>query len=416
MRRPRYLYRSLILAGGVVLAAGVFLFTQQMINRLSREVATTSTVIARFLAQASFPATHDTQLQQIVTELIDHVDFPIVVTDTTGMPRAWRQLEIRASDVAPESIDSLAAGMPIAPQIQRRIDRVRSHIVELDRHNAPVAMIHGSGIKLGYVHYGEPRVLHDLRWVPLVSVAGVALLLGLGLFGLAQLRAAERRMIWVGMAKETAHQLGTPLSSLMGWLELLRGHAQEESVPRAALDETVHEMERDVDRLNRVAQRFSQVGSAPTLAPADPCAVVREVVSYMRRRVPQRGNPIEITEQCEEVDTVMLNAELLAWTLENLIANAVSAMERGGRIDVVVSRVNAGVEITVTDTGRGMSSSEQRRAFEAGYTTKRRGWGLGLALARRVIEEYHRGRIFIRRSTPGEGTTMAIRLPGVATG
>jgi hypothetical protein len=409
----RQLHRTLLVSGSVLLTVGVFLFTQQMISRLSHQVTSTSRVLADFLAQASIPATRNSELQRILTDVIENVDFPIVITDTLGTPRAWYLVGVDTDLVPGESIDSLVAGQPIAPVIRERIERVRAQVAAFDRRNPSIEMRHGSGIRIGAVHYGEPRVLRDLRWVPLVSVAGVVLLLGLGLAGLASMRAAEQRTIWVGMAKETAHQLGTPLSSLMGWVELLRARAHEAgAVPVAELEETVREMDRDIDRLDKVAQRFSRVGSAPSLAPQDVRPVVRDVVSYMRRRLPRGTLGITVTERYEEVPPVMLNPELVEWALENLISNAVTALEhKAGSIEVAVMRAEGMVEIAVTDSGRGMTPTEQRKAFVPGYTTRRRGWGLGLALARRVVEEYHRGKIFVRRSSPGEGTTMVMRLP-----
>jgi hypothetical protein len=245
------------------------------------------------------------------------------------------------------------------------------------------------------------------------------LLLAIGLWGLAVIRQAEKRTIWVGMAKETAHQLGTPLSSLMGWSEMLRGHVPEPSVgevrlPAAELAETVAEIERDVERLRKVATRFSNVGSAPKLQSGDPTAVVREVASYMRRRFPHAGREVELRERYLPVPAVRFNPELLEWAVENLISNALSALDQQPawiEIRVAPSMDGRWVEITVADSGRGMSMGEQRRAFEPGYTTKRRGWGLGLALARRVVQDSHGGRIWIRASAPGQGTTVAIRLP-----
>jgi hypothetical protein len=278
----------------------------------------------------------------------------------------------------------------------------------------------GSGIRLGYVHYGDPPVLDLLRWMPYVSVGGLLLLLLLGLWGMSGIRQAERRSIWVGMARETAHQLGTPLSSMMGWVELLRSHG--ESVPEGAavaidkpeLDETLDELERDIERLNKVAHRFSHVGSAPVLQPKDVTPVVRQAVQYARRRLPRGDGEVSIRERYEEVPPVNLNAELLEWAVENLLSNAVSALDkRPGLIEVTVEKRpgTEEVEIVVRDNGRGMTPAEQHRCFEPGYTTKRRGWGLGLALTRRVVEEYHGGKLSIRRSVPGEGTTMVITFP-----
>lgn len=415
------LLKSALFVGSGVLVAAVFLFTQQMITRLSEEVATTSRVLAGFCAQASFPAVRDPEVQELFAEVIAHVDFPIIITDNAGVPRAWRDVGIDPGLVPAASIDSLAAHQPVAPVIRARIERVRHEVSRLDRRNRPIVMIQpGTRFPLGAVHYGEPDVLERLRWMPFVSVAGVVLLLALGLLGLRGIQQAEKRTIWVGMARETAHQLGTPLSSLMGWVELLRGHAEsggpagsgEVRLARVELEETLEEMERDVDRLNKVAQRFSHVGSMPLLHLQDVTPVVREAVQYVRRRLP--NVEAEIRERYEEVPPININRELLEWALENLLSNAHSALDkRPGLIEVTVERrkESEAVEVVVRDNGRGMAPAEQRRAFEPGYSTKRRGWGLGLALARRVVEDYHGGRLFIRHSAPGQGTTIVISFP-----
>ena len=422
-REPRFsgsqLLKASLVTGSSLLVMAVFVFTQQLIHRLSHEVATTSRVFADFCAQASLPATRDPELQRIFGEVIGGIDFPIIITDRQGRPRAWRQIGLDPALVPANSIDSLEAGQPIAPAILERIQAVRRRADELDRRNPPIVMLQPpSRDTLGYVHFGEPEVMERLRWMPVVSVIGVVLLLALGLLGLASLRAAEKRTIWVGMAKETAHQLGTPLSSLMGWIELLRVRSEtpgdDVRVPRAEFTETLEEMERDIERLSKVAQRFSHIGSAARLQPTDVTPTVRRVVHYMRRQLPKSGGEVEIRERYDEVPPVNLNPELLEWAVENLISNALSALDkRPGLIEVEVGLrpQSESVEIVIRDNGRGMSREEQRRAFEPGYTTRSRGWGLGLALVRRVEQDYHGGKLAIRQSVPGQGTTMVISFP-----
>jgi hypothetical protein len=415
------LLRAGLFVGGSALAVWIFLFSNQVIGRLTREVETTSRVLARFCAQASIPATRDPELQRIFSEVLSGIEFPIVITDTLGVPRAWREIDVDPALVPAASLDSLDAKLPVAPVIAARVERVRQIVKQLDRTNAPIPMSYpGTTRPLGAVHYGEPPVLGRLRWMPVLSLVGVLVLLALGFWGLAGIRAADRRIIWVGMAKETAHQLGTPLSSLMGWVELMRGQVQSDAgitkvtLDRAEVGETLEEMERDIDRLSRVAQRFSHVGSTPQLQLQDPTPVVREAVTYMKRRLPQTAGEVEVVERYEEVPPINLTRELLEWAVENLLSNAIDALDkRPARISVTVERRSQTetVEIVIADNGRGMSAAEQRRAFEPGYTTKRRGWGLGLALARRVVEEYHGGRLTIRASAPGQGTTVVASFP-----
>lgn len=424
-RPPRFGGKQLLRAGlfvaGSVLVVGVFVFTHLMVQRLSEEVTTTSGVLARFNAEASVLATRDPEVRRIFSEVIESLDFPIIITDTTGVPRAWQDVGVPHRMVGEAVLDSLSAGVPVSAPMMALIEGVRARVKELDRRHQPIAVwqTRPDSVRIGYVHYGEPAVMSRLRWMPFMAVGGTGLLLLLGLSGLASIRQAEKRTIWVGMAKETAHQLGTPLSSLMGWVELLRGHADtamegEVRIPAPELAETLDDMERDIERLSKVAQRFSHIGSAPQLQLQDVAPVVREAVQYVRRRIPQSRGVIEIRERYDEVPPINLNRELLEWAVENLISNALSAMDKKpGVIEVSLERraQTEEVEIVVTDNGRGMSREEQSKAFEPGYTTKRRGWGLGLALARRVVEEYHAGRIGIRRSSPGEGTTMVIRFP-----
>ena len=419
--RGKTLLKNALFVGGSLLVVAVFLFTQSAVGRLTREVSATSELLARVAAQATIPSTINPQLQRVLGEMQAGISFPIVITDTTGTPRAWSRIDVRTDEVPPESLDSLAFGMRISPVIAARVEHVRAEVPALDRVHDPIPLRQTPHAQImGHLHYGNPPVLQQLRWMPLLAVAGTGLLVLLGLSGLAGIRQAEKRVIWVGMAKETAHQLGTPLSSLMGWVELLRAHADsaapggEITIGRAELAETLGDMEGDIDRLSKVAQRFSHIGSAPQLVLQDVVPVVREAVSYIRRRVPQTQSAVELRERYEEVPPINLNRELLEWVLENLLSNALTALDKPkGLIEVVVERraETEEVEISVSDNGKGMSREEQKRAFEPGFSTKRRGWGLGLALARRVVEEYHAGKITLRHSSEGEGTTMVIRFP-----
>ncbi len=419
--RGRQLLRMGLFAGGALLVAAVFLFTHASVRRLSHEVATTSELVATFSAQASIPAARDPALKQSFANLIESLDFPIVITDTSGTPRAWHAVGVPASMVPDAALDSLSENLTISPVTAKRVKLIRDHIAGMDRIHPPLPMRQpGNRAVIGQLHYGEPPLMNRLRWMPYLTMLATGLLLLLGLYGLAGIRQAEKRTIWVGMAKETAHQLGTPLSSLMGWIELLRAHVDaappggDVAIGRAELEETLDDMEGDVERLNRVAQRFSHIGSATQLQLQDVTPLVREAVQYARRRLPQRQGAIEIRERYEEVPPINLNRELIEWAVENLLSNAVTALDKTpGVIEVSVERraETEEVEIVVGDNGRGMSREEQRRAFEPGYSTKRRGWGLGLALARRVVEEYHAGRIGIRHSAPGQGTIMVIRFP-----
>lgn len=406
--------------GGSLLAGGIFLFTHWTIARLSHEIATTSRLFARFCAQASLPATSDPALQRIFAEVISGIDFPIVITDRHGLPRAWRGIDVDPALVPSSSLDSLLMNQRIAPIIQERVARVRARAAQLDRKNLSIPMTTAGGRDtLGVLHYGEPAVLGLLSWMPVASVGGTLVLLLIGAWGLAIVRQSEKRTIWVGMAKETAHQLGTPLSSLMGWSDALRAHVDEARGGEVRLSvsdlaETVSEIERDVSRLRKVAHRFGTIGSEGNLQRRDPHRIVHEVVSYMRPRLPREPGDVRLVEHYLEVPQIPINPELLEWALENLIANALTALDKQpGVIEVTVAPGPDGrsVEISVLDNGRGMTPGEQRRAFEPGYTTKRRGWGLGLPLARRVVEDNHGGRIWIRSSAPGQGTTVCIRLP-----
>lgn len=413
------LFRVTLFLASLVMLGGVFVFTNWMVRRLSDQVSASSELLARLCAQASFPATRDPELQAILSGVIRGIDFPMVIADERGVPRAWRLVELDPALIPDASLDSLALGKPIAPVIRARVNRLYAKIGELDRKHPPILMTQPvTRVALGRLHYGDPPLLERLRWMPYVTVGGMVALIGVGLWGLETIRRTERRNIWVGMALETAHQLGTPLSSLMGWVELLRARMDEtpgaEPVPRAELTETLEEMERDVDRLNKVAQRFSHVGSSPRLEPLDVSALVQRVVEYMRRRIPREEGDVAMTERIEQTTPLPCSRELLEWAIENLIANAITALDkRPGQIEVSVTpREGGGAEIMVRDNGRGMTAREQRRAFEPGYTTKPRGWGLGLALARRVVEEYHGGKLTVRKSVPGEGTTIAIVLPG----
>lgn len=251
------------------------------------------------------------------------------------------------------------------------------------------------------VCYDESLMLTRLSQYPYVQLGIVALFIAIAIFALLSSKRAEQNKVWVGLSRETAHQLGTPISSLMAWTEVL-----QEQYPDDAL---LPEMRTDVQRLQLIAERFSKIGSAPEMAPTNLCTVVEHVVQYIHRRA---SSKIRMTTSVTEPEiTANVCAPLFEWVIENLCKNAIDAMQGEGEISVFVSRQPGHILVEVADTGKGIERSHFKDVFRPGFTTKKRGWGLGLSLAKRIIEEYHHGRIYVSASEIGRGTTFAIEIP-----
>ena len=271
---------------------------------------------------------------------------------------------------------------------------------------------------LQYIHYGDSALVSRLERARMVLTGVLLLFVLIGYVGFRNIKRSEQRSIWMGMAKETAHQLGTPLSSLSGWLELITYELGDAPNGNAAarmerLGQHVVEMQKDMQRLNRIASRFSQIGSVPELKSEDVKAVLTETGNYFRNRGPQFGRH-NIKIECQEVPLVPMNAELISWAFENLFKNGMDAIGREtGAIEIHVHALpdQQAVQIFFQDNGRGIEPEHVNRVFEPGFSTKKRGWGLGLAFVKRIVEEYHRGRIRLVRSVPGEGTMFEIILP-----
>ncbi|MDE6543656.1 MAG: ATP-binding protein, partial [Muribaculaceae bacterium] len=255
------------------------------------------------------------------------------------------------------------------------------------------------------IYYGDSDLLKTLRRFPYIELGVILFFLIITYFAVRASRKAEENRIWVGLSRETAHQLGTPISSLMGWIECLKSDPSQ-----TVVTEAVSEMQRDVDRLADVSARFSKIGSCPPMAQLDIAVLVQNVADYMRRRV---SSGIAVVTELPDVEVIVTgSSELLRWVLENLVKNAADAMDGVGQITIALRKVSdGGAVIDVTDTGKGIPRNRWRGIFKAGYTTKGRGWGLGLTLARRIVEQYHRGSISVVASVIGGGTTFRVILP-----
>jgi len=324
-------------------------------------------------------------------EVIQQADYPIIYTDSEMNPLFWRNIDIVQKFNRPPSPDTL--------------NHLKKLVREFDDINPPISISYQGNV-LGYYHYGESAIIRKLRWLPYVEIVVVALFILIGYFGFSSIKKSEEQFIWVGMAKETAHQLGTPLSSLIGWVEYLK------TAPNKT-DEVLPEIEKDLQRLQIITNRFSQIGSTPDLHREDLQNIIQETISYFRKRLPSSNGKISINFQLEEkVPLVKLNRDLFSWVLENLIKNALDALkDNQGNILIRVGMENSDkIFIDVRDNGRGIPAPDRKNIFKPGFSTKRRGWGLGLSLAKRIIEDYHGGKLVLKETKPGEGTTFRIIL------
>ena len=258
----------------------------------------------------------------------------------------------------------------------------------------------------GLMYFGTSNLIRKLRLFPYIQFALIGTFLVVGVFGINQARRAEQNRVWVGLAKETAHQLGTPISAIMGWVEHLNLlYADDKD-----LMEVSGELHKDVQRLEMVANRFSKIGATPELQPVNIYAELDQCRAYMQKRAPRRVT-FDFPSAADGNLPVAINPLLFDWVIENLLRNALDAMDGKGTISSEVTERDGKVVIDITDTGKGISARDQRKVFDPGFTTKKRGWGLGLSLVRRIVEEYHQGRISVAHSELGKGTTFRIVLP-----
>jgi hypothetical protein len=294
-----------------------------------------------------------------------------------------------------DKIDSSSVSDPV---------KLQQTLTALEAENMPIAVELGDGEK-NFIFYAESELLTILKFYPYVQfgVIGLFLLIAYILFSTA--RKAEQDQVWVGMSKETAHQLGTPLSSLMAWNDHLQSTGADEEI--------VREMQNDLRRLQTITERFSKIGSQPALSHENICTVIGSVVDYLRKRTSRNVN-LHLQLPSEPV-FASLSAPLFEWVIENICKNAIDAMEGKGSITVSLRQAADRLTIDITDTGKGIPKSKFKTVFEPGFTTRSRGWGLGLSLSKRIIETYHKGKIFVLKSEPGKGSTFRIELPAATS-
>lgn len=367
----------------IVIAIGSLLSSNYLINDLKHEEANNMDVWAEAMKSLN-NADETTDLNLVLKVMDGNKYIPIIVLDKEGTVQTSRNLDrdfYEDYDSIPE-IQSMATSM-----------RSKGHSIR----------IYNDGSLDDYVEicYDDSLMLRRLTVFPYVQLLVVLIFVLIALFALFSSMKAEQNKVWVGLSKETAHQLGTPISSLMAWVEMLK-----DSYPG---DEMLPEMEKDVKRLERIAERFSKIGSIPEPKDTDICEVIDRVVSYMNKRI---SNKVVITAHIEKAPVlVKMVPSLFEWVLENLCKNAVDAMNGSGKIDIYLQEHSQIVTLEVVDTGKGMTKSSFKDVFKPGYTTKKRGWGLGLSLAKRIVEEYHKGKIFVKCSEIGKGTTFRIEMP-----
>ncbi len=320
----------------------------------------------------------------------DNTNIPVLLTDTEGNILMHRNFNL------PEEIDSLSPFELSAANerfLNNKLQSLREspNCIEIDMQSAGKQ----------YLYYEDSRLLRSLNFYPYIQVLVLLAFILIVYYAVSSTKRAEQNKVWVGLSKETAHQLGTPISSLMAWMELLDNMGIDKDI--------VNEMDKDVRRLSTIASRFSKIGSQPSMEIEDLNAVIRRSVEYMTTRISKR---IRLTiDCCPQPLDVRLSAPLTEWVMENIIKNAVDAMDGDGSIHVKTCREKDHAEIDITDTGKGISKKNQKNIFSPGFTTKKRGWGLGLTLAKRIIEEYHGGRIYVKSSELDRGTTFTIELP-----
>ncbi len=377
--RQYFNWKTYLAAIALFIVSASLYYTSELAKKLAEEEKKKVHEVAKAITTLSSnnPNSQETNFASYI--ITQNTTIELIITDGNG------------KIIDSKNIDTAHSPTPDSKEVQQKLKEFK-HLHD------PIPVDYGTG--KNYVYYGESYLLTQLRYFPYVQLTIIILFLFVVLFALSTAHRSLQNQVWVGLSKETAHQLGTPLSSIEAWLEILRDEKGNH--------EAVIEMQKDLDRLKLVADRFSKVGSSPQLEEENLVTRLEGIVDYMQKRAPKK---VIITLHHKEDEVpVNISGPLLDWVMENLIRNALDAMGGQGKIDITIANHQQQVWIDVQDNGKGIAGYQVKKVFDPGFTTKKRGWGLGLSLSRRIIEKYHHGSIFVKQSEVGKGTTFRIIL------
>jgi hypothetical protein len=371
-------FRLTFIAIASAIALLSLFFTNRLVSQLANEERNKVAIWAEATRMAA-SASYQSDLTLIMRVLESNTTIPVVIVDEHD-----KYITSRNITEPHENVDQFR----------------QKYIAKFKKKHPPIEITLSPTIRQ-FIYYDDSILIKELGYFPYIQLGVIALFILLSFLAFAGTKRAEQNQVWVGLSKETAHQLGTPISSLMAWSELLKS--------RYPQDTLLPEMENDIMRLKTIAERFSKIGSKPELIPIPLDDALGNAVTYMQKRISSKVS-IEVNNTTREDAEVSLNVPLFEWVIENLCKNAIDAMEGAGKIIITMSELPKQYAIDVHDTGKGMTKAVHQMVFHPGFTTKKRGWGLGLSLAKRIVEEYHEGRIFVKQSEVGKGTTFRILL------
>ena len=371
---------------GIFLVIGLFSYTRYLSSELrddNREVVKMyAEIIAKTVKDDS-----NTNIDFIFENIIKKIKFPIIQSGRNKNPQLWTNL--------PENIDS---------------DRDRLKLIlSMDKINKPIPLVFDDKINgpitFGYLHYGDSRLIQKIQIWTYIELLSIGIFILFGFIGFSFIRNSEKQHIWVGLSRETAHQLGTPVSALLGWLDYLKND-------NSNIEKILPEMESDIERLQQVSRRFSKMGSKPEMEFFDLSKRVESVLSYLNRRIPTLGKKVDLVNDIDPDIKIMANGTLISWTIENLIRNSIDSVSgEAGLIRLSMSQDQNNVKIRISDNGCGVPKKDWKNIFRPGFSTKKSGWGLGLSLCQRIINEVHKGDIYVLESRINSGTVFEINIP-----
>ncbi|MEO6695387.1 MAG: HAMP domain-containing sensor histidine kinase [Ignavibacteria bacterium] len=387
-----------LIISGVLIALIVLFYTQILAQKIQKRERDIAGLYAKSMEYLANDDNSSGEYGFIFDQIIPQIDFPIIATDR-------EQKEI----ILTKNVD-YDTTLPVTRQREILFKKAN----DMDEINPPIVVSYNDSIVLNYVHYGQSSLVTELKLLPVIEFFIGGLFVFLGYIGFSYIKKNEQSNIWVGLSRETAHQLGTPLTSLMGWTEMLRNTDPQTN----ELKEITNEINNDLEKLNKIAGRFSKIGSQPKLSKENVTVVIKKVADYFEKRIPtliskdgKSMKKVIVDIRSSSDASANINKDLFEWVIENLLKNAIDAMERSsGKIIFNITNVNGEVLIDVSDNGKGIDTKFRKDVFRPGYSTKQRGWGLGLSLSKRIIEDYHKGKLIILDSNIGKGTTFRIKL------